>query len=111
MSQIEALARALCQPLVREQWKPGGMWDDTEHVRRHRRKADLVIEHLSEQGYRIVPDAAWRLLQSAANVALTPDGSHRLIEGYCSDCQGGCLRGFASEPVPFAEPSPFGETP
>ena len=56
----------------------------------------------------IVREREW--LMAAANVALTPDGSHTLVNGYCPDCQGGCLR-FDPEPIPYVDPSPFEVTP
>ena len=53
----------------------------------------------------IAREREWLL--KAAKFALTPDGSHTLIDGYCRDCAGGCLR-FDPEPIPYAEPTPFG---
>jgi hypothetical protein len=58
---------------------------------------DKTIERLREQV---------RMLGRVAETALTPDGSHRLIDGYCPDCQGGCMLGFV-EPVSFVGPDPF----
>lgn len=56
---------------------------------------------------RIGAESRW--FSRAAEVALMPNGSHTLIDGYCPDCQGGCMRGFLDpEPVPYVQPDPFG---
>ena len=65
-----------------------------------------LIARLDAAGWRLARKDSLALLGRVAEIALTPDGSHTLIDGYCPDCQGGCLR-FDPEPVPFVEPNPF----
>lgn len=70
--------------------------------------ASAIIDGLARRGYRIVSDAAWRDVNAAAQVALTPTGEHRLIDGYCPDCGGGCLRDWAqTEVTSYVEPTPI----
>lgn len=70
-------------------------------------RAAAIVEALDADGWRLIRKDTVQLLARVAEVALTPDGSHTLIDGYCPDCQGGCLW-FDPEPVPYVGPDPFG---
>jgi len=70
-----------------------------------------VMASLDEQGYLILARDAYELLAKVAESALVPTGEHRLINGYCPDCQGGCMLGFGAEEVQYVEPSPIEPKP
>jgi|GEM_PF-6034959 len=70
-----------------------------------------VLASLEEQGYLITDRDAYELLTKAAESALMPTGEHRLLDGYCPDCQGGCMLGFGAEEVRYVEPSPIEPKP
>ena len=86
----------------------GGADDPGAGDEAHHRRCLVEYDHvLVALRYAIRLERQLALLGPAAERGLTPDGTHSLLPGgYCPDCQGCCLRGFA-EAVPLVEPSPF----
>lgn len=60
------------------------------------REPDDLRERLTKAGLLVVSEVAHRALLDAAEIGLKPRGDHALINVYCPNCGGSCLKGFGN---------------